>query len=48
MPDIILTVVSGEPIDIGLSIPGVQGPMGQEHIALWGQCRSNYYESIFH
>ena len=29
MSDIILTVVSGETINLGLSIPGVQGPVGQ-------------------
>jgi hypothetical protein len=36
MPDIILTVVSGEPVDIGLSIPGVQGPMGQSTLPSGG------------
>lgn len=28
MPDIIITVVSGETTELGLSIPGVQGPIG--------------------
>ena len=28
MPDIIVTVVSGETTELGLSIPGVQGPIG--------------------
>jgi hypothetical protein len=28
MPDIIITVVSGETTNLGLSIPGVQGPIG--------------------
>jgi len=36
MPDIILTVVSGEPVDLGLSIPGVQGPMGQSTLPSGG------------
>jgi len=36
MPDIILTVVSGEPVAIGLSIPGVQGPMGQSTLPSGG------------
>jgi hypothetical protein len=36
MPDIILTVVSGEPVDISLSIPGVQGPAGQPALASGG------------
>jgi hypothetical protein len=36
MPDIILTVVSGEPVDISLSIPGVQGPAGQPAVASGG------------
>lgn len=36
MPDIILTVVSGEPVDIALSIPGVQGPAGQPAVASGG------------
>jgi len=36
MPDIILTVVSGEPIELGLSIPGVQGPMGQSTLPSGG------------
>jgi hypothetical protein len=29
MPDILITVVSGETTELGLSIPGVQGPAGQ-------------------
>jgi hypothetical protein len=29
MPDILITVVSGETTELGLSIPGVQGPVGQ-------------------
>lgn len=28
MSDIVITVVSGETVDLGLSIPGVQGPQG--------------------
>jgi hypothetical protein len=28
MADIIITVVSGETVDLGLAIPGVQGPVG--------------------
>ncbi len=30
MPDIIITVVSGETTNLGLSIPGVQGPIGAD------------------
>jgi hypothetical protein len=29
MPDIVITIVSGETVDLGLSVPGVQGPVGQ-------------------
>lgn len=28
MPDIIVTVVSGETVNLGLAVPGVQGPQG--------------------
>lgn len=36
MSDIILTVVSGETVDISLAIPGVQGPAGQPAVASGG------------
>lgn len=36
MPDIIITVVSGETTNLGLSIPGVQGPMGQSTLPSGG------------
>jgi hypothetical protein len=29
MPDIVIAVVSGETVDLGLAVPGVQGPVGQ-------------------
>lgn len=29
MPDIVITIVSGETVDLGLAVPGVQGPVGQ-------------------
>lgn len=36
MSTIAITVVSGETIDIGLSIPGVQGPIGQSTLPSGG------------
>jgi hypothetical protein len=36
MADIIITVVSGETVDLGLSIPGVQGPIGIDTVPSGG------------
>jgi len=36
MPDIILTVVSGETTELSLAIPGVQGPIGQDTLPSGG------------